>query len=368
MSVLRSVALRRVRQPLRSWDSACVHSRHYTVKAQDESAPRKGTDPQNIISTLTPSRITSSDYLDISHKTGLEVGFPTSRTGKLCYGYGHCVDLPFPDRTRGFLYYYSDPQGAFLEGSIRFRVTADNSPSSFAAGEDLAGPSGFTWQYSLAQVACRRRYWDIAKQLVHEELVTLKQLSRCLEVFGPRRKIFPQYTVFHLDSTFLVNFSHAVGLTIVADELHFLWLDDLFLARKIKKDKIVHYFPWAGSAIARFERSALPQHTGRPVLHLRILKIVTPVSTIVDHETYSGRPLRPEEGQLFMVRSRGGRLGPWAYNLNNWSRALPTDLHSSEPWVYDIDKPTSWMSKIDKKSRFKSAVALGVLWNNSRTQ
>ncbi|KAJ7708157.1 hypothetical protein B0H17DRAFT_1031823, partial [Mycena rosella] len=92
------------------------------------------------------------------------------------------------------------------------------------------------------------------------------------------------------------------------------------------------YFPWTGSGIARFERSTLSEHAGRRMLNLRIIKILQPVTCTVDARSCDGRVMRPEEGQLFTVRSYGG---------------------PPEPWAYDIDKEN------------KSAAALRVLWDNS---
>ncbi|KAJ7452812.1 hypothetical protein FB451DRAFT_1282155 [Mycena latifolia] len=333
MSNLPLWALRRVRQPLSLRGSTCGHPRHYTMKADDKSrSGRKGRSPANIISTLIPSRIKPRDFLDPSHKISVTVRFPVSPTpSPKSQGLRYGVELPFPDRTRGFLYYYFDPEGAPLEGSIRFRVTADNSPSSFASGQDLVARSGFPWQYLLAQVACQEEaYRDIAEQLVHENLVTPEQLSRCREVFARQRRIFPQYTLFRLDSPFLVNFSNRISLAIVGEKVHPLSIDHLF---KIQDKK--SFFPWTGAAVARFEPPIRPEHAGRRVLHLRFVKILKPVACTVDFATYNRRILRPEEGQLFTV-SRHHR--------------------PPEPWAYDIDV----------RSASQAATALRALWDASR--
>ncbi|KAJ7452849.1 hypothetical protein FB451DRAFT_1282255 [Mycena latifolia] len=93
-------------------------------------------------------------------------------------------------------------------------------------------------------------------------------------------------------------------------------------------------FPWTGSAIARFEPSTLNKYADHRVLHLRILKIVKPVAATVNLNTYRGRVLRPEEGQLFMKLSRYDRV--------------------AQPWAYDIDKSS------------QPAPGLRVLWDNAR--
>ncbi|KAJ7698414.1 hypothetical protein B0H17DRAFT_1328669 [Mycena rosella] len=97
------------------------------------------------------------------------------------------------------------------------------------------------------------------------------------------------------------------------------------------------YFPWTGSAVARFEPSVLPEHAGRRVIHMRIVEILEPVACTVDAANYTGRVLQPQEGQLLTIQNPSGISGPWAYDIDN-------------------DRPTS-----------KVAASLRVLWDNSPT-
>jgi hypothetical protein len=66
-----------------------------------------------------------------------------------------------------------------------------------------------------------------------------------------------------------------------------------------------------GPALARFEPSTSPEHAGRRVVHLRIVKLVRPVTSRI--MGYSGGFPKPEEGQLLV---RDGALTPWAYDLD----------------------------------------------------
>ncbi|KAJ6546049.1 hypothetical protein DFH09DRAFT_653247 [Mycena vulgaris] len=150
--------------------------------------------------------------------------------------------IPFPTHAHGFLYYYSGPNAGPLEGGVRLRCTSDSSSSSFVRGQDLLGPSRLPWQISLPQVACRATYASLANQLVHENLVTQEQLSRCKSIFSHRDSISPYSTLFHLDSTFLVNFSRKVVLTVVGKALHPLNLTNLFTQYR----KRVVICPWTG--------------------------------------------------------------------------------------------------------------------------
>jgi hypothetical protein len=56
----------------------------------------------------------------------------------------------------------------------------------------------------------------------------------------------------------------------------------------------------SGSALARFELSTLPEHSGDRIVVMRILKFVEPVTCII--QNYDGRIPFPREGELFHQR------------------------------------------------------------------
>ncbi|KAJ7113930.1 hypothetical protein C8R44DRAFT_740806 [Mycena epipterygia] len=326
---MSALALQRppIRLPHRS-NSLRALVRRYTTGSSME---RKRGRP--IISTLTPKLLTPEDVLDLSRKKKIRINFPGAsilNDARLGYintgkggGQGGGDQIPFPPHSRGFLYYHSEPHAAPLEGGLRFRVTSDNSPSSFPRGQDLLAPWGLPWQIILPQISCNTDYIAVSDQLLHENLVKEEQLSRCRDIFG-ERLIYPQYILYRLDSPFLLNFASPIWLTAVGDELHTLPLAPL----KDRDSEKKPCNPWTGSAVARFERS--PRHPGRRVVRLRFLKIVQPVECTM--EGYNGRVLEPEEGQLLTVSSY---------------------RHAAEPWAYDIDRKT------------RLGAALRVLWDKS---
>ena len=53
---------------------------------------------------------------------------------------------------------------------------------------------------------------------------------------------------------------------------------------------------FVGSALARFERSTLPDHEGTRTVVLRFLKIITPVKCVIP--LYDGYIVPPKEGEL----------------------------------------------------------------------
>ncbi|KAF7334988.1 hypothetical protein MVEN_02249000 [Mycena venus] len=313
--------------------------RFYAVNSQESSDSRGSLPPQlsprgrpcRLISTLNPALLVSSDYIDLSHLSRKIIGFPKSRRDTLAeFRYEQTrngVCIPFPPQTAGFLYYYRDRGAAPLEGGVRFRVTSNNTPSSFHRGHDLPSPSGIPWEINLPQIAGRSSYSRIRDQLLKENIVTPEHLAQCHAIFGDRHIISP-FTIFRLTQEFPVNFSSHIVLTVVGETLHTLKATSVFQAVKDGKA----YLPWIGSGLARFEPSTRPEHTGRRVVHLRITKIVTPVSLGV--EKYPGRVMKPEEGQLLTV---------------SLHRRIP------EPWAYDIDAKDTHI-----------AAALRVLWDNSR--
>ncbi|KAJ6534133.1 hypothetical protein B0H19DRAFT_1080631 [Mycena capillaripes] len=306
-----------------------LRKKRHCRNSPDKPSNNRGR-PRNTISTLNPALISPSDYLDLSRRVSVNAHFSESRspTSSMIYYDYFPGDLkrrkkPFPSQCAGFFYYHRPPDAAPLEGSIRLRVAWSNSASAFPNGEDLLLPSGSPWQIILPQIASHAQYAGIREQLLHENLVTEKQLSRCRAVFGNKHRTGSHRIIFRFNQEFPVQFDSGIYLTIVDDALYDLEFDRIFHA-VLGKDR-ERLAPWTGTALARFEPSA---HSGRRVVHLRIVKIVTPVSC-----PYSNRVSKPMGGQLLTL-SR--------YN------------NEPEPWAYDID---------DKDTA--AAVALRVLWNMS---
>ncbi|KAJ7617690.1 hypothetical protein DFH06DRAFT_101198 [Mycena polygramma] len=296
---------------------------------------KKGVRLSHAISTLNPDHITPGDYLDVSSRCWLTIHLPGSSgrgTGLRFYHIG-TTPQPFPENTAGFLYYHRHPRAAPMEGSIRLRVTRNNSPSSFSRGQDLCLPSGFSWQTILPQIAVNSDLTDIRDQLLRETLVTPEQLSQCSRVFGGCTQAPAHRTLVRLDQEFLLGFSYRPTLTVAGEKLHRLRFP--FFQAQVDGRKI---YPWTGSAIVRFEPSTLPGRDGGRVLHLRIVKLLMPVScTIKGHR---GRILRPEEGQLFTISHHNGPPEPWRCNVDRDTTPVAAALrdlwdHSPSPSTPD---------------------------------
>ncbi|KAJ6462442.1 hypothetical protein C8R45DRAFT_1026787, partial [Mycena sanguinolenta] len=225
---------------------------------------------RHLLSTLNSSRFNTSDYLDLSNRAAITIRFPNSPYGLHDTPQGHlCYQSDrrtlFPAQASGFLYYHRDPDAAPLERSIRFRVTGTDRAPSFALGHDLLLPSGIPWQIILFQIACTTQYLS-----PHPRPFSRGE-SALDDAVSPQPRI-----------------------------------------RSTENGR--YYYPWAGSAVARFEPSANSEHAGRRVVCLRIVRIVTPVSCTVNR--YKGQVVKPEEGQLLTRSLHGPAPAPWSYDID----------------------------------------------------
>ncbi|KAJ6463681.1 hypothetical protein C8R47DRAFT_78336 [Mycena vitilis] len=273
---------------------------------------------RHVVSTLNPHLIKPGDHLDLSHRLEITLSFPhkqnTKTRSRLVYtttvnDLSKQEEVPFPENSEGFMYFHTQPNAAPLEGSIRFRLTSKNDPSSFSCGQDLTLPSGAPWQVILPQLI-NARYHRLRDQLLHENLVTKDQLSQCHRLFMDRRgassisRLRPPLTMFRLSQEFPVNFDKSICLFVVGMTVYRLCLGSIFLGDRNN--------PWTGSALARLE--PCERHNRHRVVHIRIVKIIAPVAKAGYQDAV--RIIRPEEGNLLTVTMRGGAPKPWAYDID----------------------------------------------------
>ena len=80
---------------------------------------------------------------------------------------------------------------------------------------------------------------------------------------------------------------------------------------------------FVGSALARFERSTLPEHDGTRTVVLRFLKIITPVKCVIPH--YDGYIGFPKEGDLYRRTTKytlSMDQPVWSVNIDNSKGAM----------------------------------------------
>jgi hypothetical protein len=136
-----------------------------------------------------------------------------------------------------------------LEGSVRFRITSDNAPSSFDHGQDLLLASGMPWQVIFPRIASRNGYARIRDQLLVENLVS-SLITRCLAMFGAGTNIYPGLDLFRLGQEFPINFSGEINLSVVGQSLHRLTLKTTFY---LKQSTGKYYYPWDGARLTNIQ-------------------------------------------------------------------------------------------------------------------
>ncbi|KAF7329494.1 hypothetical protein MKEN_00211800 [Mycena kentingensis (nom. inval.)] len=240
--------------------------------------------------TLDPKKLRPNDYLDIS--SSLEIFL---RTITYLPHAGHSF-TPFPPNTRGF-FYFQRPADALpdaLAGGVRFRrVPRPNA--SFASGNDLLLPDGSLWEVPLTKVVTRSPAWT--QLLLDDGLIApaLVEVAHKLAQ-GLSRVNFPRTYLHAFGQPFEGPFGPDQNLTIVrAGEARTLRMRSPFMQ---KRDG-VHFCPYRGRALMRFELSDDPKYSERPNRRavLRILKLLQPISWNV-LEKYDGRIVPPMEGEL----------------------------------------------------------------------
>ncbi|PBK71655.1 hypothetical protein ARMSODRAFT_1016663 [Armillaria solidipes] len=100
------------------------------------------------IQTLNPKALTESDFRDLSGKKSLSSPghwFHYVRIKPKTY-------VPFPDKTTGFLYYWTHSDLPATAGQVRFRLTSTNDPSLFESGSDLHKLDGTPWAIPLGRL------------------------------------------------------------------------------------------------------------------------------------------------------------------------------------------------------------------------
>lgn len=136
---------------------------------------------------MDPAKLTPQCYHDLSGKSEAMIYFTHHDAESVASGhpvfFNDCKirhspskKSEFPPGTAGFLYYKKPPPGAPPgAGEIRFRVTQNPDPASFASGKDLLH-HGVPWADPLFPPdRSVRRFFP---QLLHDNLLSREELDR----------------------------------------------------------------------------------------------------------------------------------------------------------------------------------------------
>lgn len=172
------------------------------------------------IATLDPGRLTTSDYMDLSNRrTALVVVSPSHRarrhgdpvdpavvasarnakafmwyaqrtpqdpnTGKT---YGASKPMPWPESTRGYLYYHLLPGLPPETASVRFRLLKWPTDDFVRAGKDLKDPQGYPWNIPLTYIARCKIYSPFLQLLMDQGLLSESTLELLMHNGGMNYK------------------------------------------------------------------------------------------------------------------------------------------------------------------------------------
>ena len=254
------------------------------------------------------------------------------------------IHLPYPPGTNAFLYYSIAPEKPRIAGELRLRVVSSNDHASFESGSDLLLTNGRVWSRPLYGLS---KYRNPLYEKLREERFIPDDLHAALSNLPLKSPSHRRSQVLHkLNDTFVVDFSRrAKTLFFVINEqgverisLHCnIFFDDRAILRVqpytgtytitiFRFSNIDHFHEFTGSALARFERSTLPDHKGTRTVVLRFIKIITPVKCVIPF--YDGNICFPVEGELYRRSSRNSlilnhnQLPAWCANIDRSNSRL----------------------------------------------
>ncbi|TFY77423.1 hypothetical protein EWM64_g6589 [Hericium alpestre] len=287
------------------------HSSPDGIVTPTESIPKRqgrGRPRYCAITTLDRARLDSSCFLDISGSVYLyiyDLAAPDASSVLLMrytsrLSNKHRVHERFPPATHGFLYFHPDAHNP-LQSQIRFRVTRDHDPArSFSSGHDLTYGSGFTWYIPLVIAAKNPKLHEM---LVRDGLIDDALLAQ-LQARSPSDVDSHRLTraMSVLDQPFILDFTKR-SLSLVMRVAGQHWRYNMHGPLTYYLEKCSFPVHEAGSALCRLERSTLPQHAGRRIVVMRLLKIVRPPKRHPDLPPTCDVG-EPAEGELFAFGQR----------------------------------------------------------------
>ncbi|KZP27542.1 hypothetical protein FIBSPDRAFT_948469 [Athelia psychrophila] len=284
------------------------------------------------IQTVDHSRLRPSDYLNLAGLRNCTILTQNSNF-RLTYSAIGPDPIPFPPSARGFLYLFAPSEEPQITWQIRFRVTDNDSPESFKSGSDLLSPSQTPWFISLVALKSHHdSLFALRELLVHDGLEMEYLASKSTAGHGPisQPMIYSLGQVFHIE---FVRPELRLGAGHGEGSGQECKITSPFCIRtRLKQDDYLAttHHPYAGSALCCFGAHSSPTSTQPNTLALRIMKIITPVSTIEPEFTY--RTPMPQEGELAMRYTRTQKgvgtglartLDPQPWTLTTGIRAHP---------------------------------------------
>jgi hypothetical protein len=178
--------------------------------------------------------------------------------------------------SRAFLYYFTSPDKPRIAGELRFRVASSDDPASFESGSDLLKPNGQPWSRPLYVLS---KYYTPLYEKLREDRLVPDDLDAVLSTSFPPP--FPKYRrsqlLYTLNDVFILDFSfRGLRFFVITEQgmkrlrMHSPIFDSRVNFRRGGTPytgahtnyhlSINNSNESVGSALARFERSTLPEH------------------------------------------------------------------------------------------------------------
>jgi hypothetical protein len=118
-------------------------------------------------------------------------------------------NIPFPAKSRGFFYYYADPQLPSISGGIRFRLC--DSLKTFCKGQDLQTPTRKIWNIPFLRIAKFDALKGLTQFLLEEGLVDMNMIQDLRQLEMPSR--FTGLYLYKLSQPTIIDFE-TTALTV----------------------------------------------------------------------------------------------------------------------------------------------------------
>ncbi|KAI0692530.1 hypothetical protein C8T65DRAFT_745113 [Cerioporus squamosus] len=228
------------------------------------------------------------------------------------------MTTPEVPKTRGFLYYHQPPRAPPLAGQLRFHVTGSDDPASFSSGTDLTTERGVPWYIPLPVTASAgyRMHTPIRRLLTDVDGLVPQQV---MDLARAQEHPF-DLTLDSASSAFALVGRDRIARMILPYVI-------CFYTGTASRGRLFH-LPFSGTALCCFEPSALPEHAGKRVAVVRVLRSLES-DPVRPNPLYAGLPIPPElypqDGQLLMaLRFRKPRV--WAGHVDKETSVRTTGV------------------------------------------
>ncbi|RPD58722.1 hypothetical protein L226DRAFT_311436 [Lentinus tigrinus ALCF2SS1-7] len=316
------------------------------------------------IRTLDPAKLTAEDHIILGKRrastkfiyaysrfspTRVRIDLPDSGLLQGPYSESHGSG---DDEPGGFLYFHRYPCAPPLSGEIRLRLTTSNDPSTFPSGVDYTSARGVPWCIPLLAVAAGQMFYPFVHLLTSVDgLVSQRVMdiamedshrfitghghhgSRSLHAFG---QPFDLPLDHYKHSFSFIGTQHVSSVAF--KKLTMFRTNRLPVGfEPLAPRRPEYHAPFLGTLLCCFEPSPLPQHAGK---HVVVIRVIRALDAVRPNPSYSGPSypldLMPQDGQLLKCM---------------YHRKVKT-------WTGDADKPSR------PKGR-SPAASLSILFENA---